>query len=112
MPRTEDAAAESDSSNATLCDNCSMALLKALVCARASQDRKEERREGDRKRGRGQGEGGGTEGDWGCIDEQRMNIGTKSFQVTNLSRGRGREGGRERCKGRGRGDGGGRGASE
>ena len=34
MPRTEDAAAESDSSNATLCDNCSKALQKPLVCAR------------------------------------------------------------------------------
>jgi len=34
MPRTEDAAAESDSSNATLCDNCSKALKKPLVCAR------------------------------------------------------------------------------
>ncbi len=34
MPRTEDAAAESDSSNARLCDNCSKALQKPLVCAR------------------------------------------------------------------------------
>jgi hypothetical protein len=34
MPRTENAAAESDSSNATLCDNCSKALQKPLVCAR------------------------------------------------------------------------------
>ena len=34
MPRTEDAAAESDSSNATLCGNCSKALQKPLVCAR------------------------------------------------------------------------------
>jgi hypothetical protein len=34
MPRTEDAAAESDSSNATLCENCSKALQKPLVCAR------------------------------------------------------------------------------
>jgi hypothetical protein len=34
MPRTEDAAAESDSSNATLCDNCCKALQKPLVCAR------------------------------------------------------------------------------
>jgi len=34
LPRTEDAAAESDSSNATLCDNCSKALKKPLVCAR------------------------------------------------------------------------------
>ena len=34
MPRTEDAAAESDSSNATRCDNCSKALKKPLVCAR------------------------------------------------------------------------------
>ena len=34
MPRTEDAAAESDNSNATLCDNCSKALQKPLVCAR------------------------------------------------------------------------------
>ena len=34
MPRTEDAAAESDSSNATLCDNCSKALQKPLVCDR------------------------------------------------------------------------------
>ena len=33
MPRTEDAAAESDSSNATLCGNCST-LQKPLVCAR------------------------------------------------------------------------------
>ena len=30
----EDAAAKSDSSNATLCDNCSKALQKPLVCAR------------------------------------------------------------------------------
>ena len=34
MQRTEDAAAESDSSNATLCGNCSKALQKPLVCAR------------------------------------------------------------------------------
>ena len=34
MPRTEDAAAESDSSNATLCGHCSKALQKPLVCAR------------------------------------------------------------------------------
>jgi len=34
MPTTENAAAESDSSNATLCDNCSKALQKPLVCAR------------------------------------------------------------------------------
>ena len=34
MPRTEGAAAESDSSNATLCNNCSKALQKPLVCAR------------------------------------------------------------------------------
>ena len=34
MPRTEDAAAESDSSNATLCDSCCKALQKPLVCAR------------------------------------------------------------------------------
>ena len=34
MPRTEDAAAESDSSSATLCNNCSKALQKLLVCAR------------------------------------------------------------------------------
>jgi hypothetical protein len=34
MPRTEDAAAESDSSNATLCNACSKALQKPLVCAR------------------------------------------------------------------------------
>jgi hypothetical protein len=40
MPRTEDAAAESDSSNAaesdcsTPCENCSKALQKPLVCAR------------------------------------------------------------------------------
>jgi hypothetical protein len=34
LPRTEDAAAESDSSNDTLCDNCSKALQKPLVCAR------------------------------------------------------------------------------
>jgi hypothetical protein len=34
MPRKEDAAAESDSSNATLCGNCSKALQKPLVCAR------------------------------------------------------------------------------
>ena len=34
MPRTEDAAAESDSSNATLCADCSKALQKPLVCAR------------------------------------------------------------------------------
>jgi coenzyme F420-reducing hydrogenase gamma subunit len=33
MPRTEDAAAEFDSSNATLCDNCCKALQKPLVCA-------------------------------------------------------------------------------
>ena len=32
--RTEDAEAESDSSNATLCNNCSRALQKPLVCAR------------------------------------------------------------------------------
>ena len=31
MPRTEDAAAESDSSNATLCNACSKALQKPLV---------------------------------------------------------------------------------
>jgi hypothetical protein len=34
MPRTEDAADESDSSNATLCGKCSKALQKPLVCAR------------------------------------------------------------------------------
>jgi uncharacterized paraquat-inducible protein A len=34
MPRTEDAAAESDSSHVTLCDSCSKALQKPLVCAR------------------------------------------------------------------------------
>ena len=34
MPRTEDAAAGSDNSNATLCGNCSKALQKPLVCAR------------------------------------------------------------------------------
>jgi hypothetical protein len=34
MPRTEDAAAKSVSSNATLCDNCSKALQKPLLCAR------------------------------------------------------------------------------
>ena len=34
MPRTEDAAAESDSSNAALCGNCSKVLHKPLVCAR------------------------------------------------------------------------------
>jgi hypothetical protein len=34
MPRTEGAAAESDSSNATLCGNCSKAMQKPLVCAR------------------------------------------------------------------------------
>jgi hypothetical protein len=34
MPRTEDATAESDSSNVTLCGNCSKALQKQLVCAR------------------------------------------------------------------------------
>jgi hypothetical protein len=34
MPRTEDAAAESDSSNPALCSNCSKALHKPLVCAR------------------------------------------------------------------------------
>ena len=34
MPRTEDAAAESVCSNATLCDNCSKALQKPLVCSR------------------------------------------------------------------------------
>ena len=34
MPRTEDAAAESDSSNAAPCGNCSHALHKPLVCAR------------------------------------------------------------------------------
>ena len=34
IPRTEDAAAESDSSNATLCGNCSKALQKPLMCAR------------------------------------------------------------------------------
>jgi hypothetical protein len=33
MPRTEDAAAKSDSSNATLCNTCSKALQKPLVCA-------------------------------------------------------------------------------
>jgi sulfatase maturation enzyme AslB (radical SAM superfamily) len=32
--RTEDAAAESDSSNVALCNNCSKALQKLLVCAR------------------------------------------------------------------------------
>ena len=30
----EDAAAKSDSSNATLCDSCSKAMQKPLVCAR------------------------------------------------------------------------------
>ena len=34
MPRTEVAAAESDSSNVALCSNCSKALQKPLVCAR------------------------------------------------------------------------------
>ena len=34
MPRTEDAAAGSDNSNATLCGNCSKALQKPLMCAR------------------------------------------------------------------------------
>ena len=34
MPRTEDAAAEIVSSNATLCGHCSKALQKPLVCAR------------------------------------------------------------------------------
>jgi len=34
MPRMEDAAAESDCSNATLCKNCSKALQKPFVCAR------------------------------------------------------------------------------
>jgi hypothetical protein len=34
MPRTEDTAAKSDSSDATLCDNCCKALQKPLVCAR------------------------------------------------------------------------------
>jgi hypothetical protein len=34
MPRTEDAAAESVSSNATLCGHCSKALQKPLVYAR------------------------------------------------------------------------------
>jgi hypothetical protein len=34
MPRTEDAAAESVSSNATLCGHCSKKLKKPLVCAR------------------------------------------------------------------------------
>jgi hypothetical protein len=36
MPRTEDAAGESDGSNAhaTQCDNCFTALQKPLVCAR------------------------------------------------------------------------------
>ena len=34
MPMTEDAAAECVSSKATLCDNCSKALQKPLVCAR------------------------------------------------------------------------------
>jgi len=34
MPRTKDAAGECDSSNATLCKNCSKALQKPLVCAR------------------------------------------------------------------------------
>jgi hypothetical protein len=34
MPRTEGAAAESVSSNATLCGHCSKALQKPLVCAR------------------------------------------------------------------------------
>ncbi len=33
-PRTEDAAGESDSKNATLCDNCCKALEKPLVCTR------------------------------------------------------------------------------
>jgi len=33
MPRTEDVAAR-DSSKASLCDNCSKALQKPLVCAR------------------------------------------------------------------------------
>ena len=34
MPRTKDAGAERDSSNAMLCENCSKALQKPLVCAR------------------------------------------------------------------------------
>ena len=34
MPRTEDAAAESVSSSATLCGHCSKAMQKPLVCAR------------------------------------------------------------------------------
>jgi hypothetical protein len=34
MPRTEDASAKIDSSDATLCGNCSKALQKPLVCAR------------------------------------------------------------------------------
>jgi hypothetical protein len=34
MPKTEDAAAECDSSNAKQCDNCCKALQKPLVCAR------------------------------------------------------------------------------
>ena len=34
MPRTEDASAESVSSNATLCGHCSKALQKPLACAR------------------------------------------------------------------------------
>ena len=34
MPGTEDAAAERDSINATLCNTCSKALQKPLVCAR------------------------------------------------------------------------------
>jgi hypothetical protein len=34
MPRTEDAAAENDSSNATLCGDCSKMLQKPFVCAR------------------------------------------------------------------------------
>ena len=34
MPRTEDASAESVSSNATLCGHCSKALQKPPVCAR------------------------------------------------------------------------------
>ncbi len=34
MPRTEDSAAESVSSNAMLCGHCSKALQKPLVCVR------------------------------------------------------------------------------
>ena len=36
MPRTEDAAAGSDSSNAAPCGNCSKVLHKPLVCARCT----------------------------------------------------------------------------